>query len=165
MAITMGRRAFEAGSKYILDEFTVSYTYLSMSCVFRDMGLGNCADWALKTSEDNRSRALAFLHHLEKRGVRIKLASIPVGRQDWRAPLHIFEEMYRLEQKLTDLLSTVLESAIADKDYISQQFVMNFFEVHLQSEYRVMSLLNRLRKMQASESDIFKFDEEIKALC
>ncbi len=165
MAITMGRRAFEAASKYILDEFTASYTYLSMSCVFRDMGLGNCADWVLKTSEENRGRALEFLHHLEKRGVKIKLAPIPVGRQDWRAPLHIFEEVYRLEQKLTDLLSTVLESAVADKDYISQQFVMSFFEIHLQSEYRVMTLLNRLRKMQASESDIFKFDEEMKALC
>lgn len=165
MAITMGRRAFEAASKYILDEFTASYTYLSMSCVLRDMGLGNCADWALKTSEDNRSRAMDFIHHIEKRGVKIKLASIPVGRQDWRAPLHIFEEMYRLEQKLTDLLSAVLGSAIADKDYISQQFVMNFFDVHLQSEYRVMSLLNRLRKMQASEADVFKFDEEMRALC
>ena len=165
MAITMGKRAFEAASKYVLDQFSTSYTYLAMSCVLRDMGLDNCADWILDKSEEHRKTAMDFLHHLEKRGVKIKLSPIPVGRQDWRAPLHIFEEMGRLEQKLTGLLSVCLESAVADKDYISQQFIMNFFETHLQLEFRAMGLLNRLRKSQASDAEVFRFDEEIKTLC
>lgn len=164
MSITLGKRAFEAVSKYMLREFSVSYNFLAMSCTFRDMGLVNCADWSLDRSEDNRSRAMEVFHHLESRGIKFKLAPLPVSRQDWRAPLHIFEEIYRQEQELSGLVSVVYESAIADKDYIMQQFIMNFFEKHLKSELNSLNLLNKLRKMQSSDIGVLEFDNELKSI-
>ena len=164
MSISLGKRAFEAISRYMLREFTASYNFLAMSCTLRNMGLVNCADWCLKGAEDNRLRALGVFHHLENRGIKFKLAPIPASRQDWRAPLHIFEEVYRQEQELSGMVSVVYESAIADKDYIMQQFVADFFEDHLKSELNAMNLLNRLRKMQSSDIGVFEFDAELKSI-
>jgi len=164
MSITLGKRSFEAASKYMLRGFTASYNFLAMSCTLRSMGLINCADWALQKSEDSRMRALEVFHHLENRGIKFKLAPIPTSRQDWRAPLHIFEEVYRQEQELSELISVVHESTIADKDYITQQFAMKFFEDHLKSELKALNLLNRLRKMQSSDIGVFEFDAELKSI-
>ncbi len=161
MAGNVGKRAFESISKFMIEEFTVSYNYLSMSCVFRDMGLGNCADWCLSMSEENRQKGLEVFHHLEQRGLKFKLSQIPVTRQDWRAPLHILEEAYRQEQRLSGLVAVVYEAAMADKDYIMQHFIMNFFEKQLKSESTVQQLLSRLRRMQTSDLGVFKFDEEL----
>lgn len=164
MSITLGKRAFEAISRYMLREFTASYNFLAMSCTLRNMGLVNCAEWCLKESEDNRLRAMEVFHHLESRGIKFKLAPIPASRQDWRAPLHIFEEIYRQEQELSGVVSVVYESAMADKDYIMQQFVMNYFEKHLKSESDALNLLNRLRKMQSSDIGVLEFDAELKSV-
>lgn len=162
MSVTLGKRAFEAASKYMLKEFSASYNFLAMSCTFRDMGLVNCANWSLNESELNRQRAMNIFHHLESRGIRFKLSPLSVSRQDWRAPLHIFEEVYRQEQELSVLVSVIYESAIADKDYIMQQFVMKLFEIHRESELRSLNLLNKFRKMQSSDIGVFEFDNELK---
>ena len=164
MSITLGKRAFEAASRYMLREFTASYNFLAMSCTLRNMGLVNCAEWCLEESEDNRLRAMEVFHHLESRGIKFKMAPIPTSRQDWRAPLHIFEEIYRQEQELSGMISVVYESAVADKDYIMQQFVMNYFEKHLKSELDALNLLNRLRKMQSSDIGVLEFDAELKSI-
>ena len=164
MSITLGKRAFEAASKYMLKEFSASYNLLAMSCTFRDMGLVNCADWSLNESEINRRRAMDIFHHLESRGIKFKLSPLSVSRQDWRDPLHIFEEIYRQEQELSVLVSVTYESAIADKDYIMQQFVMKLFEIHQKSELCSRNLLNKFRKMQSSDIGVFQFDSELKCI-
>ncbi len=164
MSITLGKRAFEAISRYMLKEFAASYNFLAMSSTLRSMGLVNCADWCIKRSEDDRLKAMDVFHHIENRGVKFKLVPIPVSRQDWRAPLHIFEEIYRQEQELSGLVSVIYESAVADKDYIMQQFIMGFFEKHLKSETNSLNLLNRLRKMQSSDIGVFEFDAELNSI-
>ena len=164
MSVTVGKRAFEVILKYMFEEFTNAYNYISMSSVLKDMGLLNCAAWALKMSDDSRDIAMSVLHHLEDRGVRTKLAPIAVGRQDWRAPLHIFEEAYRQEQKLSGLIASIYEFAVADKDYITLAFIMGYFEKHSKIEQGVLLVLNRLRKMQTSDIGVFDFDEGMKSL-
>ena len=162
MSVTIGKRAFESVLKYMVEEFINAYNYVAMSSVLKDMGLVNCSAWALKMSEDSRGIAMTVLHHLEDRGVRIKLPPITVGRQDWRAPLHIFEESYRQEQKLSGLIAVIYESAVADKDYITLAFIMSYFEKHSKLEQDVLWNLNRLRKMQTSDIGVFEFDAELK---
>lgn len=164
MSVTVGKRAHEAALKYMFEGFANSYNYISMSNVFKDMELPNCSVWALRMSDDNRNKSMTVLHHLEDRGVRSKLVSIPVTRQDWRAPLHIFEESYRQEQKMSGLITVAYESALVDKDYIMQNFVLNFFEKHLKSEQYVQRLLNRLRKMQTTDIGVLEFDTWLEAM-
>ncbi len=164
MSITLGKRSFESASKYMLKEFAVAYNCLAMSCTLRDMGLMNCADWVLVKSESNRQRALKVFHYFEDRSAKLKLAAIPVSRQDWRAPLHIFEEIYRNEQELSGLISMAYESALVDKDYITQKFIAEFFNNQLKAESVASNLLNKLRKMQSSDVEVFEFDRQLASM-
>ncbi len=161
MSMAIGKRVSESIIKQLQEEFLVAYAYLAMSCVLRDMGLYGCADWCFNKYEINRLKALKILKHLETRGAKFKLSPIPALRQDWRAPLHIFEEASRQEQKLSGLVAVTYESALADKDYITQQFIHAFLKEQCEAESEITFLLNRLRKMQATDIGVFKFDEEL----
>ncbi len=161
MSVLIGKRALEALTKHVTEEFIAAYGYLSMECVLTDMGLNGSANWCMKKYESHRQTALKLIQHLETRGAKFKLSAIPALRQDWRSPLHIFEEAQRLEQKLSGLLAIVYESSLADKDFISIQFIQTFLNEQCQSESEVMLLLNRLRKMQSTDLGIFQFDNEL----
>lgn len=161
MAVIIGKRAHEALVKCLSEEYAVAYAYLSMSCVLKDMGLNGCAAWSLNKCKEVGCIGLDIMHHLEDRGAKFKLAAIQVLRQDWRAPLHIFEEAQRQEQKLFGLISTAYESALVDKDYVSQEFIRPLIKLHSDSDNEVSYLINRLRKMQNSEVGVFQFDDEL----
>lgn len=161
MSIAIGKRSFESISRYMLREFSASYNFLSMSCTFKDMGLINCSNWSLEKYEENRLRAMNVFSYLMGRGIKFKLAAVPVSRQDWRAPLHIFEEIHRQAQELSGMIVTIYEAAVSDKDYATQHFVSTLFEKHQKSEIEAAGLLSKLRIMQSSEIGVFEFDDEM----
>ena len=162
MSTSIGKRSFEAIGRYMLREFSATYNFLSMSCTLRDMGLNNCADWCLQKSEESRLRAMEIYSYLVGRGLKFKMAAVPVSRQDWRAPLHVFEEINRQALEISGLITIIYEASIADKDYATQQFVATLFDKHQRSEQEAGALLNKLRIMQTSEIGVFQFDSEMR---
>lgn len=161
MVASLGKRTYEVLNKQITEELTSSYLYMSMSAVLSDMGLEGCASWMMKQSEEEYQHAMKIFHHLLARGVKIKLLPIPASKQEWRAPLHIFEEMQRHEQKVTSLIYAIYEAAVADKDYASMTFIQWFINEQIEEEATANNLLDRLRKMQSSDLGVLMFDKEL----
>ena len=128
MMTSLGKRTYEVLNKQITEELASSYLYMSMSAVLSDMGLEGCASWMMKQAEEEYQHAMRIFHHLLVRGVKVKLLPIPASKQEWRAPLHIFEEMQRHEQKVTSLIYAIYEAAVADKDYASMAFIQWFID-------------------------------------
>lgn len=161
MVASVGKRTYEALNKQVTEELASSYLYMSMSAVLSDMGLDGCASWMMKQSEEEYQHAMKIFHHLLDRGVKVKLLPIPASKQEWRAPLHIFEEMQRHEQKVTSLIYAIYEAAVADKDYATMSFIQWFIDEQVEEESIAADLLDRLRKMQGSDLGVLMFDNEL----
>lgn len=161
MVASVGKRSYEALNKQVTEELASSYLYMSMSAVLSDMGLDGCASWMMKQSEEEYQHAMKIFHHLLDRGVKVKLLPIPASKQEWRAPLHIFEEMQRHEQKVTSLIYAIYEAAVADKDYATISFIQWFIDEQVEEESIAADLLDRLRKMQSSDLGVLMFDNEL----
>lgn len=161
MVASVGKRTYEALNKQVTEELASSYLYMSMSAVLSDMGLDGCASWMMKQSEEEYQHAMKIFHHLLDRGVKVKLLPIPASKQEWRAPLHIFEEMQRHEQKVTSLIYAIYEAAVADKDYATVSFIQWFIDEQVEEESIAADLLDRLRKMQGSDLGVLMFDNEL----
>lgn len=161
MVASVGKRTYEALNKQVTEELASSYLYMSMSAVLSDMGLDGCASWMMKQSEEEYQHAMKIFHHLLDRGVKVKLLPIPASKQEWRAPLHIFEEMQRHEQKVTTLIHSIYEAAVADKDYATMSFIQWFIDEQVEEESIAADLLDRLRKMQGSDLGVLMFDNEL----
>lgn len=161
MSLTVGKRTYDLLNKQITEEFASAYLYLAMSSVLSDMGLNGCAKWMMIQSKEEMTHARKMYDHLLLRGAKIRLLPIAAPKQDWRAPLHIFEEMLRHEQKITSMITAIYEATIADKDYQTMAFMQYFMEEQIEEESTAVALLERLRKMQSSELGVIMFDAEL----
>ncbi len=161
MSTSIGKRVYEALNKQITDEFILAYTYLSMSGVLSDMGLDGCAKWTRAQFDEKIARGMKVYEHIISRSAKIKLLAINAPKQDWRAPLHIFEEMMRLEQRMTTAIAAMMDAALADKDHASYSFLKGFIDEQVKKEFIVRSLLDKLKKMQSTELGVIMFDNEI----
>ncbi|MBQ3564825.1 MAG: hypothetical protein IJA14_01595 [Alphaproteobacteria bacterium] len=157
----MGKRSIEAMGKYMAEHFVTSYACVAMAYVLNDMGLPGCGEWFSQLAESSRKRAMDLLNYFAIRRVKIKLPPIPATKQDWRAPLHILEEMERRQRQLSGLVALLQESSLADKDYVTNQFVFRFLREEMEQEYIITTTINRFRKMQTSDMGILQFDNEL----
>jgi ferritin len=161
MGIGLGKRVYEALNKQITEEFASSYMYLAMSSVLKDMGLDGCSHWMMLQAKEESRHAMKIFEHMQDRSAKIKLLPIVASKQEWRAPLHIFEEMLRHEQKVTGMINAIYEIAIMEKDYQTQCFLSWFVNEQVEEEAVASSLLDKLRKMQNTELGVWMFDAEL----
>ena len=161
MATNIGKRAYEALNKLITEEFVLAYTYLSMSSVLSDMGLDGSAEWTKMQFNEKIESGIKIYNHILNRGAKVKLLPIPAPRQDWRAPLHIFEEIMRIEQRVTTVFAGIMDASVADKDHTTYSFLSWFINKQVEKESVAASLLDRLRKMQSTELGVIMFDAEL----
>ncbi len=158
MVTDIGKRVYDLLNKQITESLQTSLTFLSMSGVFFDMGLNGCAGWARKQYKDFNSQSLAIFGHIIARGGKVRLMPIPAIKQDWRAPLHIFEEVMRTDAKMATSLCAIADTAIVDKDHTTNAFIVPFVQEQAKKESEAAFLLDRLRKMQSTELGVILFD-------
>ncbi|MDR0753382.1 MAG: ferritin [Holosporaceae bacterium] len=160
MGVSFGKRVFDMLNKQISEEFGTAYLYLAMSGVLKDMGLAGCADWMMRQAQEGRCRAMKIYKHIQERGAKIKLLPVAAPKQEWRAPIHIFEEMLRHEQKNSVMINSIYEYAFLEKDYQSLCFVSEFVQAQVKKEATITGLFDKLRKMQSTEIGVIMFDAE-----
>jgi ferritin len=161
VSLIFGKRVFDSLNKLITEEFTVAYTFLAMSSVLADMGLEGCSLWAEAQSEKRVMRSMRVYRHIRLRNGRVRFLQIPSPKQDWRAPLHIFEEIFKIEQRISANIIAIYEFTLGDKDYQTKGMIEWFIEDQMKNEAFTEDLLNRFRKMQTTDLGVFMFDEEM----
>lgn len=161
MVTNVGKRVFENLNKQITDEMASAYTFLSMSGVFSDMGLNGCAKWTRSQFKEKIERGQKIFDHLLLRGAKVKLLPIPAPKHDWRASLHIFEEVIRLEQRTTTAFAAMVDIAMSEKDHGTVNFVRWFVDKQVEKDAFATYLLDRLRKMQSTDLGVLMFDKEL----
>ncbi|MDR3179644.1 MAG: ferritin [Holosporaceae bacterium] len=161
MSLIFGKRVFDLLNKLITEELMVAYTFLAMSSVLADMGLEGCSHWTEAQSEKRIWRSMRVYRHIRLRNGRVRFLQIPAPKQDWRAPLHIFEEIFKMEQRISSNIMSLYEFALGDKDYQTKEIIEWFIDDQMKNEAFVENLLGRFRKMQTTDLGVFMFDEEM----
>jgi len=161
MSVSFGKRTQDALNKQISEELASAYLYMGMASVLKDMGLDGCSHWMMLQAQEERGHAIKIFDHMLARNAKIKLLPIAAPKQDWRAPMHIFEEMLRHEQKVTTEINAIYEIAGTEKDYQTQCFISWFVQEQVEEESVAASLFDRLKKMQSTDLGVLMFDAEL----
>ncbi|MDR2681707.1 MAG: hypothetical protein LBB29_01510 [Holosporaceae bacterium] len=161
MSLIFGKRVFDSLNKLITEELMVAYTFLAMSNVLTDMGLGGCSRWAEIQSRKRVERSMRIYQHIRLRNGKVRFLQIPAPKQDWRAPLHIFEEILKMEQRIATNITSLYDFTLGDKDYQTKGVIEWFMEDQMKNEAFAENLLNRFRKMQTTDLGVFMFDGEM----
>lgn len=143
----------------IAAELWSSNLYLQMSFYMEKEGWSGAANWLAKQSDEEKEHALDMAHYLIKRGGEAKVPMIDVVPQGWGSYLEVFENVYKHECHVSELVDGVVDVASAERDKATQDFLWGFVREQVEEEATAAGIVDKIKK--AGESGLFYLDAEL----
>ena len=151
----------KAINRQINAELWSGYLYLSMSSYFESKGLKGFANWMWIQAREETAHAMRLYSYVNERGGRVKLAPIDKVPTEWKSPLHVFQQTYKHEQKVTSLINNLLELSIKEKDHATSNMLQWFVDEQVEEEASADEILQRLKLIGENGNGLFMMDKEL----
>lgn len=142
-------------------ELYSSYLYLSMSAWCTKETWNGFAHWLRLQAQEELEHAMKFYDYLNERGGTVKLAAIDAPKAEWKDPLTLFREVYAHEQKVTQMINTMMAEAIKQKDYASEIMLQWFVSEQVEEEANASEIVAKLEKIGDSTGGLFQLDHHL----
>jgi len=130
-------------NKQINAEMWSSNLYLSMAVYFMDMGLEGCAHWMKKQAEEESEHAHKLIDYAVKRGGKVVIGQIDAVPTTWENPQAVFEQVYKHECHVSELIDKLMDMAMAENDKATQDFLWWFVREQVEEEESVQAILDK----------------------
>ncbi len=142
----------------IKEEYFSSYLYLAMSAHLKAVNLDGFAHWMKIQSQEEMTHALKLFDYVNEQQGKIVLEGIGKPPSEWNAPLTIFEEAYKHEQKISGLINRLVDLAIAEKDHATAGFLQWFVKEQVEEEATAADIVHKLKMVGDSNQGLFMID-------
>lgn len=151
----------KAINKQINAELWSAYLYLSMASYFDSKSLSGFSNWMQAQAQEEINHAMRFYNHVVERGGQVKLSAIDEVPTKWNSPLHVFEETYKHEQKVTSLIENLVDLAEKEKDRASMNMLQWFIDEQVEEEDSADEIVQKLKLIGDSGNGLFMLDREL----
>lgn len=104
-------------------EFYSAYLYLDMAIHYHDIGLVGHANWFEIQAQEERDHALGFIRYLQHVGKKPVLELIEKPKLTYKDAREPLVEALKHEQFVTASIENILETAKAEKDHLTVDFL------------------------------------------
>ncbi len=133
-------------------ELGASNQYLQIATFFESRALRKLAEFFYKQSDEEREHALKFVRFLTETGAEVRIPAVLAARYEIDSAEQAFQMSLDWEKEVTRQIYTILETAIREKDFASQQFLQWFVEEQVEEVSRMENML--LVVQQAGEKNL-----------
>jgi ferritin len=158
----INKKVEEVLNKQVNAEFWSAYLYLAMSAWFETKGLKGFANWMLIQFKEETTHALKIFDFVNKRGGEIKLQPIAAVDKTWDGLIQIFEETYKHECHVTEMIHNCYDVAVADKDHASASMLKWFIDEQTEEEENALDILDKLKLIGEKGGAVYHLDRELK---
>ena len=151
----------KAINKQINAEFWSAYLYLSMSAYFESINLSGFANWMIMQTQEEINHAMRLYNHVVERGGRVMLDAIDKVETEWKSPLHVFQETYKHEQKVTGLIENLVDLAEKEKDRATLNMLQWFIDEQVEEESSAAEIVGKLKLIGENGNGLFMLDGEL----
>lgn len=155
----MTERLKKALNEQITAELWSANLYLSMSFYMKHEGYDGFANWMFKQYQEEVSHATDMAHYLIMREAIPKIDKIDVVPQSWSSPTEAFEDAYKHERHVSQLIDLLVNIASEEKDNATQDFLWKFVREQVEEEATTLTIVEKLRK--AGEAGILVMDAQL----
>lgn len=148
-------------NKQINAELWSAYLYLSMSSYLESEGFAGFASWMRIQYQEETAHAMKMFNFVHERGGRVILEPINEVETLWNSPLHVFEETYKHECVVTDLINNCVEVAMAERDHASVNFLKWFVDEQVEEEANVSAILDELKIVGKEGHALFMINRDL----
>ena len=154
----ISKKLQDALNEQIVAEIYSANLYLSMSFYMEKEGFEGFSTWMKKQSAEEMDHAYQMASSIIKRGGEAVVNQIPAVKQKWSTPLEAFEDTYKHECHVSQLIDKLLELAISEHDNASQDFLWQFVREQVEEEATASGIVDRIKRM--GDSAIFNLDQQ-----
>jgi bacterioferritin B len=108
------------------NELGASIQYLQIAAYFEGQALKKLAKLFVKQAEEERTHAMKFFAYLNEVGAPVSIAAIPAPKYDIGSAVKAFEMAVAWEKEVTTQVYAMVDLAIKERDYASQNFLQWF---------------------------------------
>jgi len=144
-------------------ELWSAYLYLSMSAYFESEGFAGFASWMRIQYQEETAHAMKMFNFVNERGGRVELKPIAEVPTTWNGPLDVFEETFKHECLVTDLINNCVNVAIDERDHATVNFLQWYIDEQVEEEANVSAILDELKIVGTEGHALFMINRELGA--
>jgi ferritin len=148
----------KALNEQITEEVFSSYLYLSMSAWFATANYSGMARWMRVQAKEEQGHAMKLFDYVLERGGVIELDAVSKPKKEWTKPLDAFREALVHERHITACIHRLAETAAAEKDYGTVNFLQWFVKEQVEEEGAAEPIVAILEKIGDNLAALYGMD-------
>lgn len=157
----ISKKVEEVLNKQVNAELWSAYLYLSMASWSESRGFKGFANWMMVQFHEETSHALKIKDFVIGRSGEIKLQPIAAVDTSWESLLHMFEETYKHECKVSEMINHCYEVALAEKDYATSTMLQWYITEQTEEEANALEIIDVLKITGEKSGGIFYLDKKL----
>ena len=143
----ISKKLNDAINTQIGHEFEATLQYLSMAAYFEEEGFKNLAKRMYEQAEEEYEHGMKFFKFVLERGGKVAIPTLPGPKAVFTSALDVFKAALAWEKVVTKNIYNLVEIAIADKDYATQQFLNWFTNEQIEEEANMEGYIKLAEKV------------------
>jgi ferritin len=127
-------------------EFAASLQYVSIAAYFDADDLPQLAAFFYRQAEEEKEHAMKFAHYIVEAGGQVRIPAIADTKYDFQNAEECAQAALAWETDVTKMINNLMDIAVKDKDYISQQFLAWFVTEQLEEIATMSTLLRTIQR-------------------
>lgn len=153
----------EAINQQVSNEFSASFSYLSMAGWCEHNNFTGAAAWLRLQSAEEHAHGMRLFNFLLARNHQAKLLGIQAPRADFSSLLEVFEQALAQEQSVSGQIDRLYELAFSEKVFAAMAELQWFITEQVEEEKTVREIVAKLRMVSHDAASILDVDRELGA--
>jgi len=142
-------------------EIYSAYLYMAMSATMTDSGYLGVAKWLMTQYHEEMFHAMKLFAYLQDRGASPVVPKIDMPVVKAATVKGIFEATLEHEQFVTASIRELLELALAEKDYATENLLRWYVDEQIEEEKNATEILQKLELMGDGKQGLYMLNMEL----
>jgi ferritin len=153
----------EAINQQISNEFSASFSYLSMAAWCEHHNFLGAGAWLRAQSAEEHAHGMRLLNFVLARNHAVKLQAIPAPQAEFTSLLDVFERALTQEQGVSTQIDALYELAFKEKMFAAMAELQWFITEQVEEEKTVREIVAKMKMVGTDASSLLDLDRELGA--
>lgn len=142
----IGEKITKAMNEQVGNELEASNQYINIATYFAGESLTELASFFYRQSDEERLHAMKFVHYIVEAGGKVALPAIGEPLAKIESAEHAVQLSLDWELTVTDQINNIMSMAVAENDFIAQEFLRWFVNEQLEEVSTMDELLSIVQR-------------------
>jgi ferritin len=162
-AHTVTATVLEAINKQVSNEFTASFSYLSMAAWCEHNNFMGAGAWLRTQSAEEHLHAMRLFNFLLARNHQVTLLGIEPPKSDFASLLDVFEKSLAQEHGVSRQIDALYELAFREKVFAAMAELQWFITEQVEEEKSVREIVAKFHMVKNDSAALLDLDRELGA--